>query len=96
MMGTSQEFAERLYLGHTPLLEEIITDLHKVGLLDQVENCYKLHDEPDIRLCLQHLARAFEDPLVRQKILDEIRHKASSPYLTQTGERVAVNVASIS
>jgi hypothetical protein len=77
MTETSQQFAERLYLGYTPVWDEIITDLHRVGLLERVENCYKLRNEPEVQICLQNLARAFEDPLARQKILDQMRHRAA-------------------
>jgi hypothetical protein len=74
LTGTSREFAELLYLGDVRLLEEIITDLQTVGLVVCAENRCKLHDEPDIRSHLEHLARAFEDPLIRQEILDQIGH----------------------
>lgn len=80
MAGTSQEFAERLYFGHTPLLDKIITDLHRAGFVDQVENCYKLRNEAEIMSYLQHLAWAFEDPLARQQMLEQIRHRASLPH----------------
>ena len=76
LTGTSREFAELLYFGDVRLLEEIITDLQMVGLVDCVENRYKLHGEPDVRSCLQYLARAFEDPLAHQKILDQVRYSA--------------------
>ncbi len=72
--GTSQEFAERLHLGNTLLLEEILADLQKAKLVDCVENCYSLHDEPNIRSTLRRLAQAFEEPLARQEILDQVKH----------------------
>lgn len=78
MSGTSQEFAERLYFGHTPLLETILAELCNAGLLDQIENCYKLCHEAEIRSYLQCLASAFEDPLARQKILNQIRHRSAA------------------
>jgi hypothetical protein len=73
LTGTSREFAERLYFGDVRLLEEIITDLQMVGLIDCTENRYKLHDEPDVRSGLQYLAKEFEDPLARQRILDQVK-----------------------
>lgn len=73
---TSQELAEHLYLGDTRLLEQIIRDLQQVGLVDCAENRCRLHRQPEVSLCLQCLARAFEDPLARQTILDQVR---SSP-----------------
>lgn len=84
LIGTSQEFAERLYLGDVQLLEEIITDLQMVGLVDCVENRYKLRNEPNVRSRLQYLARSFEDPLSRQEILDQVRYTAP-PWLVLRG-----------
>ena len=75
--GTPQEFAKRLSLGDVPLLEEIITDLQKVGLVECVADHCILHDESDIRFCLGCLARVFEDPLARQKLLEQVGHKPS-------------------
>ncbi|MBE7552806.1 MAG: hypothetical protein HS126_17180 [Anaerolineales bacterium] len=71
--GTSQELAQRLHLGDTSLIESIIADLHQAGLIDQVDNQYKLPDEPEIRSQLQYLARAFEHPLVRQELLKQVK-----------------------
>ena len=77
---TAQEFAERLYLGDVPLLEEIIIDLQKVGLVDCVANHCTLHNESDVRFCLGCLASVFEDPLSRQKLLDQMGHNPSRIY----------------
>lgn len=71
--ATSQEFANRLHLGDTLLIENIITDLHQAGLIDQVDNRYKLPDKPEVRSQLQHLARAFEHPLTRQELLKQVK-----------------------
>jgi hypothetical protein len=77
LTGTISEFAELLYFGDVELLEEIIGDLQKAGLIECVEeNRCKLHDEPDVRSCLEDLAKAFEDPLTRQEILDQVGHGA--------------------
>ena len=71
--ATSQEFAHRLHLGDTSLIENIITDLHRAGLINQVGNHYHLPDEPEVRSQLQHLARAFEHPLTRQELLKHVK-----------------------
>jgi hypothetical protein len=71
---TSQEIAEQLYLGDVPLLEGILADLRSTGLLDCVANRCTLHDEVDVRSCLQCLAETCDDPLARQQILDQITH----------------------
>jgi hypothetical protein len=73
MKGTSQEFARELYLGDITLLETIITELYRVGLVDRIENGCKLPNQPEIRTNLQFLAQAFEDPMARQKLLDQVR-----------------------
>jgi hypothetical protein len=80
---TDQEFAEHLYLGDTRLLEQIIRDLQQVGLVDCVENRCRLHPQPEVSSCLQCLARAFEDPLARQTILDQVR---SGPFFNRYQE----------
>lgn len=74
MQGTCQEFGERLYFGHTPFLEEMIGQLCRAGLIERIGNCYQLCREPAVRIYLQHLAGAFENPLTRQQMLDQVRH----------------------
>lgn len=74
LTGTCQEFAAQLYLGDMPLMEGLITDLNAAGLVDYVENRYKLNDNPDVSSSLQRLTKAYEDPLIRQSILDQVRH----------------------
>lgn len=69
LQGTSQELAERSFLGHTPLFEILIDELHGAGLIERVGNRYKLHDQPEVKSFLQYLARLFEDPLSRQQML---------------------------
>jgi hypothetical protein len=76
---TSQEIAERLYLGDVPLLEGILADLGAAGLVHCVGNGCTLHNEPGVRSCLQRLDEMCEDPLVRQQILDRVTH---STFLT--------------
>ena len=73
MKATCQEFGERLYFGDTPLMEEMINELHRAGLIEQIENCYQLRHEPEILLGLQHLVGAFERPLTRQQMLDQMK-----------------------
>jgi hypothetical protein len=79
MKGTCQEFAARLHLGDLPLLEKIIADLHRVGLLERMGQHCRLLDEPGLRANLHFLARAFENPLTRQKILDQVRPGTLEP-----------------
>jgi len=39
--ASSQEFAERLHLGDTVLLDGIVRDLQRVGLLVRIDRCWK-------------------------------------------------------
>lgn len=78
MQKTGQEFGWQLYLGFTPQVEKMITDLHAVGLVDHVNNCYKLCNESQVKTCLQRLAQAFDDPLVRQQMLKQIKPQTMS------------------
>lgn len=76
MTGTCREFAEHLYLGNSPVLEKIISELCWAGFVQQVENRYKLQDQPDVKTYLNQLARSFEDPLTRQQLLGQVnRHQ---------------------
>jgi hypothetical protein len=76
---TSQEIAERLHIYDVPLLEGTIADLRSAGLVDCVANRCTLHDEPEVRSCLQRLTETCEDPLARHQILDQVIH---STFLT--------------
>lgn len=78
MKASCREFGEHLYFGPTPLMDQIIGQLHSAGLVERVENCYQLCREPEILAGLQHLAGAFENPLTRQQMLDQVR--PSDPY----------------
>jgi hypothetical protein len=77
LITTSQQLAEKLYFGDLSLLEEIVKDLCMEGLVECVANRYALHNEPDTKLNLQRLAAAFEDPLNRQKILNQVKNGSS-------------------
>ena len=80
LTGTCQEFAAHLHLGNSILMERIIADLHRVGLVNCVEDRLKLNDNPDIDSCLEYLAQAFEDPLTRQGILNQIWARNSGQH----------------
>ena len=83
-----------MYLGNTPLLAKLITDLQSAGLVDYVENGYQLRDEPEVSTCLQHLTRAFEDPLARQEIPRQMKHNTSlSHYPADVDEIYSLRLA---
>ena len=70
--GSIRELADRMYLGDTPLLATVLLELHMTGLLDRYEQGYRLRNEPDVTWFLQNLARAFEHPLSRVEILNQL------------------------
>ena len=72
LRATPQELAERLYLGEVSLLQEIIDDLREVSLVSCSKGYCTLHLDPDARLCLQCVLKAFDNPLVRQELLDQV------------------------
>ena len=74
MKKTCREFGECMYFGPTPLMDQMIGQLHHAGLVERVENCYQLRREPEVLSCLQHLAGLFENPLTRQQMLAQVRH----------------------
>jgi hypothetical protein len=76
LKGTSQEFALHSYLGSVLLVEKIISDLQCVGLVECVEERYQLHNESDVQLQLQDLAKAFEHPLDRLELIDTLKQVA--------------------
>ena len=67
--GTGQDFAEKLHLDGA-FSEKIILELRKVGLLVETGHRWKLTTEPQVIVALELLARAFEYPLTRQKLLE--------------------------
>ena len=75
---TSQQMAEGLFLGDVSLLEEIINDLREAGLVDCFGNHCGLRDEPVIRTCIECLAETYENPLDRQRILDQVTPDTSN------------------
>jgi hypothetical protein len=72
-----QQLVERLYI-EAPLVEKITHDLQAVGILKQEHNYYILCNEPAFRNSLEKLARAFEHPLTRQELLEQVRSFSAS------------------
>ncbi|MCB9077244.1 MAG: hypothetical protein H6631_06610 [Anaerolineaceae bacterium] len=77
LKGTLHELAQRTYFGDTSLLGKILTDLHSVGLVEEVDRIYKLADTPGVITYLKGLARLFDDPLTRQNLLQALPKQAS-------------------
>ena len=71
-VGTSQQWAEWLYLGDTFFLEKILRELRQVGLVNwRPEGC-TLANEAEIKPHLKALGRIFNDPLARQTLLQQV------------------------
>jgi hypothetical protein len=70
--GTGQKFAKKLHLRNVSLVEQLLSDLRQAGLVEGVEEGFKLRNDPDLRTALQQLARAYQNPSIRQKLLDQI------------------------
>lgn len=77
MKGTSQDFAERLHLGDTSLVDKIITDLEAAGVVDWIDNHCSLKDKPETRRALRDLDQVFDNPRTRLKLLDQLRYGPS-------------------
>jgi hypothetical protein len=69
-----KQLAERLYLGHLPLLERMMNDLRLAGLVERVGSRYQLSDDPEVRSYLKALAETFDDPMARQQILAQVQN----------------------
>ncbi len=91
LKGTSHELAERLFFGDVWRLQEILAELQATGLVECVDNCYRLRDRREVREELQHLARAFDHPLTRQSLLDQVQRKAGGRKPQPGREPWAVN-----
>ncbi|NJN92777.1 MAG: hypothetical protein HC875_01140 [Anaerolineales bacterium] len=72
LVGTSQQLANQLYLGHLTLVEEILNDLHRVGLIERIGKRYRLCNDSKVGSCLQSLVEAAKDPVARQRLLAQI------------------------
>ncbi|MFN8456116.1 MAG: hypothetical protein U0401_15855 [Anaerolineae bacterium] len=84
--GTAQEYAQHLHLGSGLLLSDIIHELQNVGLLVNGADCWQLADTLEVKEDLQHLAKAFENPLTRQEILSQLKPPTTTHYLKYTPE----------
>ena len=73
LQGTCQELAEWIYFGDTLLLDRILSDLQEVGLVERRDDRYQLRHESTVQSYLDVLATMFENPLVRQELLDQVR-----------------------
>lgn len=74
--GSSEEFAERLHFGDKFVVERLLGDLEDVGLICRIGHLYMLNHEPALQHQLDELALAFNHPLLRQNLLEQIRHGA--------------------
>ncbi len=73
LKGTSEDFAGQLYFGDKFFMDKMIAELEAVDLLRRIGHKYTLNNEPSIQSNLDELAKAFDHPLSRQKLLDCVR-----------------------
>lgn len=78
---TSAQVAEKLYLGNGPLLDEVIVNLQTAGLLDRLDHRYRLRLTPETEADIEHLVNLYQQPVARQKIIDQVRqYQHSADY----------------
>ena len=71
--GGVPDIAQKLCLADTLLVKRLILDLNKVELIIETHCCWILSSKPEVTVGLELLARSFERPLSRQKLLDQIK-----------------------
>jgi len=71
--GTIPDIAQKLCLVDTRLVNYLILDLNKVGLMIETDCRWKLAAKPEITVGLELLARSYERPLTRQRLLEQIK-----------------------
>lgn len=79
--GSVRDIAGRLCLADTQLVNRLILDLNKIELMIETDCCWKLSANSQVTVGLELLARSFERPLSRQKLLDQIKGGGSSGRL---------------
>ena len=67
--GTDRTLAEETYLGDTAEVASLTEQLRQAGLITRTEQGYRLNETPELKFCLTCLLGAFEDPMMRQKLL---------------------------
>lgn len=78
--GTSQYFAEKLYLGNVALIEQMIAEFKEKGLMGSSGQYHFLQNTPELSASLHHLHQLFEQPTTRQSLLDQVRHSIYYNY----------------
>ncbi|MCB0197789.1 MAG: hypothetical protein KDJ65_37945 [Anaerolineae bacterium] len=81
LKGTLHELAQRTYFGDTSLLSKILAELHSVGLIEEADQSYQLCTKSGAKAYLKGLARLFDDPLIRQKLLQVIPKQVAVPVM---------------
>jgi hypothetical protein len=75
---TMQELAQKLYLGGMYMLADTMTELQGTGLIDCEGDYYTLCNDPAVNAMLQRLSKTFEDPVARQRILQQVKQGPQS------------------
>lgn len=72
--GTYEQFCDRLYLGDSPLVEQMLNHLDDIGLIQRRDGRFKLANQAELQTSLDQLAQAFDHPLARQQLLAGINN----------------------
>lgn len=75
LKGTSQELADQLHWGDAALVEKFLAELQRAGLIDRKGDHYRLIETLEVKTQLQHLTKAFEHPLIRQELLNQLKYR---------------------
>ena len=66
------ELCEQFFVADRRALEQLMVELCQRGLLTCNDAAWTGNDRPDIAYCLACLERTFDDPLARQRLLDQV------------------------
>ena len=66
------KLSEQFFVADRRALEQLLSDLCQRGLLTRDGGGWRGSDRPDIADCLTCLTRTFDDPLARQRLLDQV------------------------
>jgi hypothetical protein len=72
---SSQQVSAALHVSDQRLLDGLLAELCETGVICCDGGLWTLADLPELRRCLDCLAIRFEDPLLRQKLLDHIGYR---------------------
>lgn len=66
------ELCDQLFVADRRMLQQLVSELCQHGLLDSEGARWSGSSQPAVAYCLSCLKRAFDDPLARQRLLDQV------------------------